>query len=174
MAGTASCAGNQGRGAEKIKTVITDLLDGLGIPYEVKPHDAPVFTSDEAARQRGVRLSQIVKTMLLRDKDDSILLAVLPGDRRLDVKKLRKLSGRKNLQLMDRKAIEDRLGVVVGALAPIGPAVAGLAAYIAPAVFEEDRLDISSGDPTAGVELDRDDLKRLLAHATVAEIAKKD
>jgi prolyl-tRNA editing enzyme YbaK/EbsC (Cys-tRNA(Pro) deacylase) len=41
-----------------------------------------------------------------------------------------------------------------------------------PAVFQEDRLDISSGDPRAGLELTRENLKILLKDCNVLEITK--
>ncbi len=59
------------------KTHLTDFLDEQEIPYRVKYHNKPVFTSEDAAAERGVRLSQIVKTMLLTD-GSNVLVAVLP------------------------------------------------------------------------------------------------
>lgn len=160
------------REESRVKTYITDYLDSRNMPYRIKLHKRPVFTSEDAARERGVRLSQIVKTMLLKDKEGCTLVAVLPGHKKLNLKKLRKISGQKSLDFMDRKAIEKQLGVVVGALAPFGPPVEGLPVFIDHLVFEEAAVDISSGDPTAGIELMRDDFRRLLKHATVAEITK--
>jgi Cys-tRNA(Pro)/Cys-tRNA(Cys) deacylase len=153
------------------KTRLTDFLDDQKIPYRVKYHSKPVFTSEEAAIERGVRLSQIVKTMLLADGND-ILVAVLPSHKRLDVKKLKKLSGLKNLQFMDKESIERRTGLIVGAVAPIGSGVEGIPLFVDFSVFDEEFLDISSGDPNAGLELHRDDLRNLLKEATVVEIVK--
>ena len=153
------------------KTRLTDFLDAQKIPYRVKYHSKPVFTSEDAAIERGVRLSQIVKTMLLADGND-ILVAVLPSHKRLDVKKLKKLSGHKNLQFMDKESIERRTGLIVGAVAPIGSGVEGIPLFVDPSVFDEEFLDISSGDPNAGLELHRDDLRNLLKEATFVEIVK--
>jgi Cys-tRNA(Pro)/Cys-tRNA(Cys) deacylase len=153
------------------KTRLTDFLDDQKIPYRVKYHSKPVFTSEDAAIERGVRLSQIVKTMLLADGND-ILVAVLPSHKRLDVKKLKKLSGLKNLQFMDKESIERRTGLIVGAVAPIGSGVEGIPLFVDFSVFDEEFLDISSGDPNAGLELHRDDLRNLLKEATVVEIVK--
>jgi prolyl-tRNA editing enzyme YbaK/EbsC (Cys-tRNA(Pro) deacylase) len=50
----------------------------------------------------------------------------------------------------------------------------GLPIFVDRSVFEQRGLDISSGDPAAGLELDGDDLKRLIWPATVGEIAKAD
>lgn len=158
----------------QVKTHVTDFLDNLNIPYKIKLHNRPVFTSEDAARERGVRLSQIVKTMLLMGKNEFTMIALLPGHKKLDLKKLMKISGQKKLEFMDRKTIENRFGLVVGAVAPVGPAFEGLNVFIDPSVFEEEKVDISSGDPTAGLELTRDDFRKLLKHATVTEITKVD
>jgi Cys-tRNA(Pro)/Cys-tRNA(Cys) deacylase len=153
------------------KTQLTDFLDAQKIPYRVKYHSKPVFTSEEAAIERGVRLSQIVKTMLLADGND-ILVAVLPSHKRLDVKKLKKLSGHKNLQFMDKESIERRTGLIVGAVAPLGPILEGIPLFVDFSVFDEEFLDLSSGDPSAGLELHRDDFRNLLKEATFVEIVK--
>jgi len=156
-----------------LKTQLTDFLDEQKIPYRVKYHSKPVFTSEDAAIERGVRLSQIVKTMLLADGND-ILVAVLQSHKRLDVKKLKKLSGHKNLQFMDKESIERRTGLIVGAVAPIGRVMEGIPLFVDPSVFDEEFLDISSGDPNAGLELHRDDLRFLLSGATLIDITKEE
>jgi Cys-tRNA(Pro)/Cys-tRNA(Cys) deacylase len=155
-----------------MNTIITEYLDQLGVPYKIKHHAKPVFTSEEAAKERGVRVSQIIKTMLLMDRDE-VVVAVLPAHKRLDVKKLKKLSGHKNLQFMDRESIEKKTGLVVGAIAPVGKILERLARFVDPSVFEEEFVDISSGDPTAGLELSRSDLKQLLKDATITEIIQR-
>jgi Cys-tRNA(Pro)/Cys-tRNA(Cys) deacylase len=155
-----------------MKTIITEYLDELDVPYKIKHHAKPVFTSEEAAKERGVRVSQIIKTMLLMDRDE-VVVAVLPAHKKLDVKKLKKLSGHKNLQFMDRESIEKKTGLVVGAIAPVGKILESLARFVDPSVFEEEFVDISSGDPTAGLELSRSDLKQLLKDATITEIIQR-
>ena len=157
-----------------MNTIVTDFLDELNIPYKIKDHTKPVFTSEEAAEERGVRLSQIVKTMLLTDKDDMIVMAVLPANRKVDLKKLRRLSGYKNLDFMDKEAIEKKTKLVVGAIAPIGKILKGVPTFVDPSVFNEEFLDISSGVPNAGLELQRDVLKGLLKKAIVTDITKEE
>lgn len=153
-----------------MKTSITDKLDALHIDYTIKHHTRPVFTSEDAARERRVRLSQIVKTMLLTNQHGKIVVAVLPGNKRLNLKKLRRLTGSKALRLMDRGSVEHNLGLVAGAIAPVADVLTDLPLYVDPGVFSEATVDISSGDPRAGLELKRKDLKRLVKGATIAEI----
>ena len=156
-----------------MKTPVTEKLDSLQVNYRIKPHTKPVFTSEDAARERGVRLSQIVKTMLLIDQRDKTIVEVLPGDRKLDLKKIKKLMKVKDLRFMDRESVEKRFGLVAGAIAPIGEMLTELSIFVDPAIFAEELVDISSGDPRAGIELSRENLRRLLHGATVVEITKK-
>ena len=156
-----------------IRTPVTNFLDELQVPYRIKSHSKPVFTSEDAAVERAVKLSQIVKTMLLSD-GDQVIVAVLPAHKRLDVKKLKKLSGHKNLQFMGKESIERKTELIVGAVAPIGRMLEGMPVFVDPSVFEEEFLDISSGDPNAGLELHRDALKELLKEAAFAEIIKEE
>ncbi|MEW6266981.1 MAG: YbaK/EbsC family protein [Thermodesulfobacteriota bacterium] len=154
------------------RTAIMEYLDRSGVPYLVKAHQRPVFTSQDAARERGVRLSQIVKTMLLKSPEGRVLVAVLPGHRRLDLKKLKKCTGHKNLEFMDGDSIRTALGLVVGAIAPVGDLARRFPVFVDAGVFDEEHVDISSGDPTAGLELASRDLRRLLAGAAVADLAR--
>jgi Cys-tRNA(Pro) deacylase len=155
-----------------MKTAITDKLEALKLNYTVKPHSQPVYTSEAAARERGVRLSQIVKTMLLMDRNDRMVVAVLPGNKKLDLKKIKKLMGVKDLRFLDRRTIEQRLGLVAGAIAPIADLFGNIPVLVDPAVFQEDRVDISSGDPRAGLELTRDNLRILLKGSKITQITK--
>ena len=122
----------------------------------------------------GVCLSQIVKTMLLTNSEGDVVAAVIPGDRKLDFKKLKKLTGLKSLSFMKRKSVEEKLGLVVGAISPLGEIFQKIPVFVDPGVFAEPLVDISSGDPNAGLELKREDLRRLLNDATIEEIAKKE
>ena len=155
-----------------MNTKVTEYLDRLKIPYKIKHHARSVFTSEDAAKERGVRLSQIIKTMLLIDQKHGVV-AVLPAHKKLDLKKLKKLSGSKNLHFMDKESVEKEANLVVGAIAPVAEMLKGMAIFVDPSVFYEDQVDISSGDPRAGVELHRDGLRTLLGEAVHADITKE-
>ena len=148
------------------------FLEKEAIFFKLKFHENPVYTSEDAARERGVRLSQIVKTMILKSSDGGAFVAVLPGDKRLNLQSVKKLIGKKDLSLMAPEAVAATFGLTVGAIAPIGNALAELQTYIDPSVFTEEFVDISSGHPEAGIELKSSDLKRLLRGAAVHPIAK--
>ena len=155
-----------------MKTEITKKLNQMNIDYKVKHHSQAVYTSEDAARERGVSLSQIVKTILLIDKNGQISVAVLPGNRRLALKRVKKLLGVKDLSFVDRETVEQRLGLVAGAISPTAAHFDGMQIFVDPSVFYEKIVDISSGDPQAGLELKSDDLKMLLKDANFEAITE--
>ena len=154
-----------------IDTPVTRLLTEKGLPYRLLPHDQPVFTVATAAAQRGVNAEEMVKSILLRDKDHRYVMACVTGDARLDPKAVRTfLNGDwKRLSFASAEEIYQVTGYVQGAVAPL------CLPEDVPVIFDEaiarcKRVNISSGDPMAGLELDPQDLIRL-AGSKLAPIA---
>ena len=77
------------------------------------------------------------------------------------LKKVRNVSGGKRVTLMDRVDLEKELGLIVGAIAPLC-FPKGTSFYIDPTVLEEAYVDISSGNPLAGIELKSSELIELI------------
>lgn len=146
------------------------LLDSLGILYTLKPHSRPVFTSEDAAAERGVRLSQIVKTMLVKVMDGTHVIALIPGDRKLDLKSLAKLTGGGKPQFAAREDVHRLTGYEPGAVSPIGM-VKTYTTYFDATLLTEEYVDISSGRPDAGLELRSADLLSVL-DARLADISQ--
>jgi Cys-tRNA(Pro)/Cys-tRNA(Cys) deacylase len=151
---------------------VTALLQAAGAPYRLLPHSEPVFTVEAAAAQRGVVREEMVKSILLRDRDGRYVMACVPGDARLDPQAVRGHLGGdwKRLTFTTAEEILAVTGYVEGAVAPLA-----LPAEI-PVVFDQSiaglaKVNISSGDPMAGLELATRDLIRL-ARATLAAIRK--
>src|SRR5919197_1307470 len=132
-------------------TVVTQFLKEKGIPYKVKPHSNPVFASEDAARERGIRLSQIVKCLVGTDPKGRLFVIMIPGDKILKIKRVRSLAGGIKIDLVEPQKLAEKYGVIVGAISPTQ--FVGMATlYMDDSIFREEDVDISSGDPSAGVE----------------------
>jgi prolyl-tRNA editing enzyme YbaK/EbsC (Cys-tRNA(Pro) deacylase) len=154
------------------RTGITDLLDAQGVAYRVLPHSEPVYTVEAAARQRGVVKEEMVKSILLRDKDGRHAMACVMGDARLDPKAVRAHlpGGWKRLSFATAEEILAMTGCVQGAVAPLG-LPEGVPVIFDEAVARCKKVSISSGDPMAGLELDARDLIKA-ARAQLAPVAQ--
>ena len=124
-----------------METVVTRFLSDRGVPYKLKRHLHPAYNCEEAARERGVRVSQIVKCMVGMDIEGDLHVMLIPGDKILKLKKVRSLAGGIKIDLMCREALAENFGVVVGAISPTQ--FAGIATfYMDHSVFLEDDIDI--------------------------------
>lgn len=155
-----------------IDTTITRLLDGNGVPYRVLAHREPVYTVDAAVAQRGVPVEQMVKSILLRDREGRYVMACVTGDAQLDPQAVRAVlpPDWKRLSFASADEIRSVTGCVQGAVAPLG-LPASVRVIFDAAIARQARVNISSGDPVAGLELDPQDLIRL-AGARLASIAR--
>lgn len=152
-------------------TAVMRTLEANGISYRLLPHDEPVFTVEAAAEQRGVIKEEMVKSILLHDRKGNHVMACVTGEARLDTNAVRAHLGEgwSRLSFATAEQIEELLGFVQGAVAPVG-----LPANI-PVLFDQGiadckKVNISSGDPMAGLELGTEDLFRV-ANAQLAQIA---
>ncbi|MGE5602984.1 MAG: aminoacyl-tRNA deacylase [Nitrososphaerales archaeon] len=150
----------------QIRTRVLEVLDEQGIPYRLLPHSEPVFTVEAAARQRGVVKEEMVKTILLRDRDGRYVVACVTGDARVDPRRVRESLATqapgqwRRLYFAGPDEILAVTGCPMGAVAPVGLPEA------VPVLFDEAivacaRVSISSGDPMLGLELDPQDLLRV-------------
>lgn len=152
-----------------VRTSVTDHLDDLGIEYVIRGHTRPAMTAELAASERGVRLSQIAKCMVAADPQGRLYVLLVPGDRRVKLRKARRGLGGIGLQLVERDTLGGRYGLSVGAISPIQLLPLDAVFVCDPTLLEEAWVDISSGDPLAGVELRSRDLLAVL-HAQVVDI----
>jgi prolyl-tRNA editing enzyme YbaK/EbsC (Cys-tRNA(Pro) deacylase) len=154
-------------------TKVIALLEENNIPYRLLPHQEPVFTVETAAAQRGVVKEEMVKSILLKEKSGErrYVMACVLGDARLDPNAVRDHlpDDWRRLSFASTEEILQVGGYVRGAVAPL------CWPEEVPIIFDEaiarcQNVNISSGDPMAGLELKADDLIRL-AGAQLASIA---
>ena len=98
--------------------LITSFLDEKDVVYEIIDHE-PVFTSEQAASVRGLNPSEGAKSLLLKT-DKGFVLAVLPGDRRLNSKAVRSILGCKDIRFAAPEEVVANMGCEIGACYPFG------------------------------------------------------
>lgn len=158
----------------EINTVVTRLLDEHGVAYRLLPHDRPVFTVETAAAQRGVVKEEMVKSILLRESGGGrYVMACVPGDARLDYRAVREhLPGVwRRLSFASAAEITAVTGYVQGAVVPLC-LPPGLPVIFDLSIAGLPKVNISSGDPLAGIELGTNDLIHL-AGALLAPIIER-
>ncbi len=107
-------------------------------------------TSQEAADALGVSLGQIAKSVVFRRKtDEQAVLVIASGDRRVDEKKLKELTG--PLGRADADYVKARTGFSIGGVSPLGFApIEGAAApllFVDQELFRFDVIWAAAGHP---------------------------
>jgi prolyl-tRNA editing enzyme YbaK/EbsC (Cys-tRNA(Pro) deacylase) len=104
-------------------------------------------------------MEEMVKSILLRDKKRRYVMACIPGNARLDPKAVRAHlpEGWKRLSFTSSAEVLAITGCVQGAVAPLG-LPPDIPLIFDKAIAEHKNVNISSGDPMAGLELDAGDL----------------
>ena len=140
-----------------METSVTKALDDLGIEYSIREHQHPVFTCEDAARERKVRITQILKCMVGKDAGSNVHVMLIPGDKKLKIKKLNRIDAENKIELVPLEELSAKFGVTAGAISPI-QFLGNAKFYLDKTSLLEEIITISSGSPDAGIELKMSDL----------------
>lgn len=123
------------------------LLNENKIVFEQIEHEH-VRTSDEAARIRGMSLDEGAKAIVLkakgRNNEYSFIQCVVPGDRKIDFKTVRKLLGLKSISLATPEEVLEITGCTIGSVPPFGP-LFGINTYADEVLSGKDKIVFSAG-----------------------------
>jgi prolyl-tRNA editing enzyme YbaK/EbsC (Cys-tRNA(Pro) deacylase) len=97
---------------------IIQQLEENNIEYHLSEHQ-PVRTSEEAANVRGVDINSGAKAMVVKSKDDYILL-VLPAGHKINWKKVKATLNVKDIRFATVEEAENVTGVKMGSVPPFG------------------------------------------------------
>ncbi len=137
-------------------SLTTEYLTRKGVPFETVPHESAFTTIDEA-RALGIEADEVVKTLLL-DTPEGHVLAVVPGDRRLDMKLVEQAVGARRAHLASEAEIErEHPDFELGCLPPIG-SLLGVATYVDPDVMRHEIVVFAAGSRTESVKMRTEDL----------------
>jgi Ala-tRNA(Pro) deacylase len=143
-----------------------ERLDGLlrteGARFRVLEHPAE-GRSDEVARIRGTLPGQGAKAMLCRSKNEpaAYVLAVLPGDRKLDFRKVAHAVGLKKVTLASPEEAAREMGAGIGAIPPFSFSE-GVRLVVDPALVEvHDEIAFNAGRLDRTMVLDSRDYVRI-------------
>jgi Cys-tRNA(Pro)/Cys-tRNA(Cys) deacylase len=94
-----------------------------GLPFDLVRTERP-SSAEESARLQGIRLEQLLRTIVVRRGTDDYLFVLVPGGRQIDWPKLRRHLGTRRLSLPDREEAREATGYERGAITPFGATTA--------------------------------------------------
>jgi len=150
--------------AEKILNIFKEN----NVTYQLYEHE-PVYTSQEAAKIRGVELKTGCKSMVLRTKDGKFVLANVAADRKIDLKKLERMLDRK-LSFASKEEVLQTTNCESGSVPPFGK-LFGLPTFLDESVLENDFVNFNIGMLTRSVKISKQDLLKLM-DPTISKFSK--
>lgn len=104
------------------KTNAIRLLEQRKISFSVKEYE---FSGDHVgakntALQLGIEEGHIFKTLVAVGNKTGPIVAVIPGNKELDLKKIAKVSGNKKVEMLPMKELEPLTGYIHGGCSPVG------------------------------------------------------
>ena len=135
---------------------IRQLLDRLQASYSLIEHQTTIRTAEEGVQQGVGSLSSMTPTLILKT-EKGYLAAVLPGDRRLSYKKIKKQLGLKNISLAEPATVKQLTGAEVGTVSLINP---GIETIIDASVVEKEMIFGGCGMPGLTLKIRAADLIR--------------
>lgn len=101
---------------------VESFTSRYGINIMLKEFSDTVETVERASQLCGAKPSEIIKTLLLI-ADDKPVVAILPGDRRLNYRKLSAVIGVKSIRMAKPDEVERYTGFEIGAVSPLSECI---------------------------------------------------
>lgn len=145
---------------------IVEFLDAERVEHRLIEHESTMSAAEDA-RATGEPAHRVAKTIVLEDRGGYVL-AVVPGDERLDLHKLRGLLGAtKTLRLATEAEMADLFPAFeVGAVPPFGPTFPKLE-VLDRRLLHEERVLCAAGDHRHSVLLDPREIVRITGAVAV-------
>jgi Cys-tRNA(Pro)/Cys-tRNA(Cys) deacylase len=153
-------------------TPATRELDALGIPYQTFRHPGPVHSLEQAARERGQRPEQVVRSIVFRVGEGEYVMVLMGGAGQVAWRALRKYLGQSRLTMATEADLMQATGYVPGSVTPFG-LPAPMRVLIDEDLLQNDVVSIGSGERGLTILLRVDDLRRALPAAEVGRFGER-
>jgi prolyl-tRNA editing enzyme YbaK/EbsC (Cys-tRNA(Pro) deacylase) len=148
---------------------VARALAERGHPHAPRWLDVAARTSQEAADALGVAVGQIAKSVIFRRKaDDSAVLVVTSGDKRVDEERVAAITGA--LGRADAEFVKARTGFSIGGVAPLAHATPATT-LIDRELFRFAEIWAAAGHPNGVFKLSPAELEKLTG-APVADVVQ--
>jgi len=135
------------------------LFDSVDLDAQVHHFPEGTKTAEDAANAIGCPVAAIVKSLVFMVEDDPVV-ALVPGDLRLDTDKLSTVAGGGAVRRASLDQVREATGYAAGGTPPFGHA-RQLRVFADPALQRNDPVWAAAGTPTTVFPISISDLDRL-------------
>jgi len=151
-------------------TPVTRHLDSKNVAYRLFTHPGPINSLEQAARERGQRPEQVVRSIVFRLTDGQFVMVLVAGAQQISWPALREYLGVSRMTMATQEEILEHTHYSIGAVSPFG-LPEPIRILVDENVFQEKEVSIGSGVRYTTVILGVEDLKRALGDVEVGRFA---
>lgn len=127
------------------KTNAMRVLDARHMHYQAFPFDSSIHSGVGVAAALGVPPGQVFKTLVvMRDKGRPIL-AIIPSDLELDLKRMAAAAAEKRVRMATQREAESKTGLLVGGISALALLDKGFDVFLDAAAQQFDAIFVSAG-----------------------------
>lgn len=143
-----------------IASKLREYLEKEGVPFQVISH-SPAYTAQEIAAEMHVSGKLVAKAVVMRVGGD-LVMAVLPGNHRVDVEKLSLAMGGADCAMATERQMQDRFpGCELGAEPPFGN-LYDMPVWASQALTQDEEIVFNCGTHTEAIRMKYADFARLV------------
>ena len=151
---------------------VTRLLDNRNVSYTCFDLPRHKLGAEKVAELLNVPLSIIYKSIVVeRKKPGKPILAVVPGDKEVDLKGLAKAVGEKKVSPATQKTAENLTKLQAGGISPLALINHGFQIVMDESILEKEMVHISGGELGVNIRLNPRDLVSLTS-ASIKKISR--
>jgi len=153
-----------------IPKTVTNFLDKYKIKYQTINHKT-VYTAYDKAATLKVKPKIVGKTLLVKlDKNPALVL--IPANKNLDKKKLRKIAKAKTIDFLKETWMKKNLkGIKIGAIPPLGN-LFKLKTFIDNSLLKEPKIIINGGDYNWSIKISPAVLKKIIPDLVIGNFSE--
>ncbi|MFL7814347.1 MAG: aminoacyl-tRNA deacylase [Anaerolineales bacterium] len=150
-----------------ISNNVTRLLDNRKISYQVYQLPQEKLGGEQTAELLGVSPELVFKSIVItRRGPGKPILAVVPGNQEVDLKKLARVVGEKKVSPATQKEAEELTQLQVGGISPLALVNRGFQILVHRSALDGDALHVSGGERGLNIRLAPQDLIKLTGART--------
>ena len=138
---------------------IVAMLEENKTPYEIYEHE-PVYTNPAMAEALNVTEAETVKSLVLKTKENEMIVLVLPGNKKVNWKQAAKGANTKKVSFAKPEAVCEAVGCEVGCVPPFGH-LTPLPIYMDPELAKKPYVYFNPGVHDKSFKIKAWDLKKL-------------
>jgi Cys-tRNA(Pro)/Cys-tRNA(Cys) deacylase len=154
-------------------TPVTRYLDERRIPYRFFRHAGVVHSLGQAARERGQRPEQIIRSIVFRLSKGGYVMVLAPGEQQVSWHALRHHLGTSRISMASEAQVRQVTGYPIGAVSPFG-INQPVRILVDRSVLQETEISIGSGVRYTTVIMQREDFLHALGEVEIGDFAVHD